>query len=479
MLRFLKSFSIYGLIPIFGKFISILLLPLYTRLLSPEDYGAQDILVQIVMFLTFLINLQIYSGVGRFFYDRPKMKDKQRLVSTGLWLTALFGFLVIVTSLFLHDKLYQLFFDSAAYQIAFYLTLLWAPISALYTYLMVIMRYEKKPRLYFTLVNIQLVIRILASVICIAVLRMGVTGVIVGHLIGETASIIMFGIVLRKYFGFYFYVPDLKSILKFSLPLVPAVLIISFQKPLIRYLVVNFLSVKDMGYYSIALQLASILGFVQYGLRMSWAPHLFEIIEKPGYGNEVKKIYEFFLGVTTLVALLIIFNGRLLLQILTTAAYYPAASIIGFVVLNELLEIIRQISGCGPSIAKKTIYNSYYELAASLAAVLGFLLLHSYIGIIGLAVAFLAGTIIKFIWSWSLTKRFTEISFSMLPTYSIVLILALVATVYASITVPHTISIVMSLVALSGYLYMNRTKLVRAYLIATNKMNAMKRIGSE
>jgi O-antigen/teichoic acid export membrane protein len=448
---------------------------MYTRLLSPQDYGAQDILVQLTVFLTFLINLEMYGGVGRFFYDRPSLKDKQRLVSTGLWVTSLFGIVIIISSLLLHDKIYGLFFESSNYQAAFYLTLLWAPISALYTYLMVIMRYEKKPRLYFTLVNIQLLIRILASVICVAVLKMGVTGVIVGHLIGETTSIIMFGIVLRKYFGFYFYVPDLKSILKFSLPLVPAVLIISFQKPLIRYLVANLLSVGDMGYYTVALQLASILGFVQYGLRMSWYPHLFEIVTRPDYGNEVKKIYNFFLGITTLIALLIIFNGRLLLQILTTPAYYPAASVIGFVVLNELLEIIRQISGCGPVVAKKTIYNLYYEFAASLAAVLGFLLLHRYIGIIGLAVAFLAGTSIKFIWSWSLTKRFTKIRFSMIPTYAIVLILALVATVYASITVPHIISIVMSLVALSGYLYLNKNKFASAYLIAMNKISTLKR----
>jgi len=45
MKNFIKSFSIYGLIPVFGKFISIILLPLYTRVLTPEDYGAQDVLI--------------------------------------------------------------------------------------------------------------------------------------------------------------------------------------------------------------------------------------------------------------------------------------------------------------------------------------------------------------------------------------------------------------------------------------------------
>lgn len=95
MKKFLKSFSIYGLIPIFGKFISILLLPLYTRLLTPADYGAQDILVQLSIFLTFLINLEMYAGVGRHFYDRQSLKEKQKLVSTGLWLTVLIGILVL------------------------------------------------------------------------------------------------------------------------------------------------------------------------------------------------------------------------------------------------------------------------------------------------------------------------------------------------------------------------------------------------
>ena len=100
---FVKSFSIYGLIPIFGKFISILLLPLYTRLLSQSDYGAQDILVQLAIFLTFMINLEMYSGVGRYFYERINIVDKKKLISTGLWLTIVFSLIVISLALLFND----------------------------------------------------------------------------------------------------------------------------------------------------------------------------------------------------------------------------------------------------------------------------------------------------------------------------------------------------------------------------------------
>ena len=456
---FVKSFSIYGLIPIFGKFISILLLPLYTRLLSPSDYGAQDILVQLAIFLTFLINLEMYSGVGRYFYERINIVDKKKLISTGLWLTIVFSLIVISLALLFNDSIYKIFFETDVYRIAFYLTILWAPISALYTYFLVVMRYEKKPKLYFVLTNVQLMIRILSTVLFVAVFKLGVTGVILGHIVGETSSVLMFGFVLRNYFGLYLSKFDLKAILGFSLPLVPAVLIISFQKPLIRYLVVNYLSIVELGYYTIAIQIAGILSFVQFGLKMSWQPHLFELLQNDHYESEVRKIYNLFLGIAGLVCFLIITNGRLLLQILTTPSYYSAAPIIGFVVMDSLIEIIRQISGCGPAVAKKTQYETYYELCASVVSVLFFLAFYKYIGIIGLAIAFLGGTLIKFVLSWILTRKFTDIRIDALPTCLLLLFLLSISIIYAVINISIVTSIVFSILVGGAYFYVKKSEI--------------------
>lgn len=475
MKSFIKSFSIYGMIPIFGKFIGILLLPLYARALSPDDYGAQDILIQITIFITFLINLEMYGGVGRYFYEKTDFTDKRKLVSTGLWLTVLFAIVIVGLALVIKRTLYGLFFATGSYVGAFNLTLVWAPISSLYTYLLVLMRYEKNPKLYFLVVNIQLLIRIFATIVCVLFLKLGVFGVVLGHVIAETSSIMMFGAVLRKYIGLKFDFHDFKLIALFSLPMVPAVLIISFQKPLIRYLVANLLSVTDMGFYSIALQIAAILSFVQFGLRMAWYPHLFELVSKPGYESEVKKIYNFFLGIVSFVAVLIILNGGLLLRILTTPAYYPAKSIIGFIVIYEVLEIVRQISGCGPAIVKKTIYTSYYELAASFAAVLGFLVLHKYIGIIGLSVSFILGSLIKFVWSWKLTQRFTEIKFSMRPTYAITVFLTIISIAYAMYNISHLVSLLLSIILLATVVIIYRTQLVNVSRYSFLKLSQLKK----
>ena len=470
MIKFIKSFSTYGLIPIVGKFISILLLPLYTRLLSPEDYGAQDILVQIAIFMSFLISIEIYAGVGRYYYERKDMMDKQLLISTGLWITVLNGIVVMLLAGFLNKMLYGLFFDSSKYSLAFYLTLLWAPISAIYTYFLVIMRYEQKPKLYFTLVNIQLVIRILATVLCVAVLRFGVLGVIIGHIFGELTAALMFIVVLKKYIIFKISIRDIKDVARFSLPLVPAVIAISVEKPLIRFLVAKYLSVTDMGYFSIALQIAAILSFVQSGLMMSWQPHLFELITKQNYQHEINKIYSLFLGVAGLVSLLIILNGRLLLILLTTPDYLPAAAIIGFVVVKSFLEILRQISGCGPVVAKKTQYNMYYEIVATSLTITLFVVFHKPFGIVGLALAFLGGSLLKFIWSWALTRKLTEIKIPIGSTVIVILIAFFAAVLTALLPLNPIASILISLMLVIAFLLMNRNKLGKLKMVLSNKM---------
>lgn len=471
--KFIKSFSIYGLIPVLGKFISVLLLPLYTRVLTPEDYGAQDVLVQLAIFFTFLINLELYSGVGRYFYDKKDIIDKKKLISTGLWITILICIILVTLAFYFNNEIYKLFFETPKHKTAFYLTILWAPISALYTYFSAVMRYEQKPKLYFVLSNIQLLIRILSTILFVVVFRLGVMGVILGHIVGELSSVFMFGFYLRQYFGFYFDKIDLKSILSFSLPMTPAVLLISFQKPLIRYLAVNYLSIVDLGYYTIALQIASILSFVQYGLSASWKPYLYEMLQKSGYEVEVKRIYNLFLSVTSLVCLLIIFNGKLLLKLLTTPAYFPAASLIGFVTVTSMLEIIRQISGCGPIVVKKTQYITYIELVASLASVLFFVALHRYIGIIGLAVAFLGGILVKFIWGWVLTKKFTEVNLDILPTIIILSLLIIVSIIYAVLDISLIVSIIFSIIVIAVYGYLNKESIFKGCQIINNRVTQL------
>ena len=85
--EFIKSFSFYGFLPVFTKFAGFLLVPVYVRVLSQSDYGIAELILSTVGFLTYVINLEFYGAVGRFFFDRESLRGRQKLISTGLYLT--------------------------------------------------------------------------------------------------------------------------------------------------------------------------------------------------------------------------------------------------------------------------------------------------------------------------------------------------------------------------------------------------------
>ena len=57
--EFLKSLSIYGILPVFTKFAGFLLVPIYVRVLSQYDYGVVELIVSTISFATYLINMEL------------------------------------------------------------------------------------------------------------------------------------------------------------------------------------------------------------------------------------------------------------------------------------------------------------------------------------------------------------------------------------------------------------------------------------
>jgi O-antigen/teichoic acid export membrane protein len=424
--------------------------------------------------LTFMINLELYSGVGREFYECGAVEDRKRLISTGLWTTLMAGVIVILLALFFSDSLYQMFFKGDnSYRNAYLLIFIWAPISSIQTYLSVMMRYEQKPKLYFLITNITLVTRLSATILCVVVLRLGVKGVILGNIIGEAISLIMLSIALKQYFVLNYDLFQLKKALKFSLPLVPGILIISANRPLTRYLVVHYLTISDMGLFTVASQLAAILTFISYGLRISWLPHLYELIKRENYQKEIKKIYDFFLNISTVVGLLIVLNGKLLLNVLTTEAFYPAFAILGFVVFQNVLEITRNISGCGMLVAKKTYFDPILELSATVASVVIFVVFHKIIGIAGLAVALWMSTLVKYIGTWLVTVKYTPIRLNVTKSivhYSIFFSISLYSLIKG---IKPTLGIILSVVVALYFFISNKERFYSYTKLSIGKVSSI------
>jgi len=77
--------------------VTLLLIPIYTKSLSPADYGKIELLFILSNLACIIISLEIYQAIGRYTIDISEPIERKRYVSTGLVFSlAAYLFLLII-----------------------------------------------------------------------------------------------------------------------------------------------------------------------------------------------------------------------------------------------------------------------------------------------------------------------------------------------------------------------------------------------
>src|SRR5919201_1422084 len=94
-----KHSVIYGFGGLVSRILAVLLLPLYTRYISPSDYGKVETLIALTTVLGILLAMGITSAFFRFYFDSPDPERRLLVVRTSFWFTMGIATLVLVVGL--------------------------------------------------------------------------------------------------------------------------------------------------------------------------------------------------------------------------------------------------------------------------------------------------------------------------------------------------------------------------------------------
>ncbi len=403
--EFVKSFSVYGFLPVFTKFAGFLLVPVYVRVLSQADYGVAELILSTVGFLTYIINLEFYGAVGRFYFDREDLQGRQRLISTGLYLTLASALVIAALGLVFQGSAHALLFPRGNFLAELRLGLLWAVISAVSTYLSILPRYEKKAGRFVLFNVITVLVKLLSTVLFVVVLRMGIQGILWGHICGATCSTVLYALSSRKFFILKFSRPEAVEIARFSLPLVPGILLIALYQPLMRTLISRVYDLETLALFSFAYRLTTIMAIVESGIRLSWRPLLYENIRKASFGKEYIRISRFAGTLLLLLGIGIISVARELILVIGTRQYLGSLYIIGFLVVANILINLDQLRGFGFEVAKKTYMITIIHVASRALGLLYLWLAASRFQLAGIGIAVLIPPLLDYLVKVSYTKK--------------------------------------------------------------------------
>lgn len=391
-----------------NQVIPVLLLPIFTVYLIPADYGYINNFSAILLIASAFIGGGLSANIFKNYYTKDENYTKTlmgNLYFILLCLTGLFFTVAVFASSILEIGLIPKKIFILIPGISFFI------IS--YDFLKTILRVKKKV-LSFALVTLsEAVFNITLSL----VLVIGFYLQWKGRIYGVAISFVAFGLISLGYFikhnliKFTLDKTIMADILKLSIPLIPSVVGIIIMRRNGIFFVDAFFGKSEAGIYGIGLNISMVILLVSVACLNAWIPYVYEkLAEKTEKERTLLRngIFIFSIAIFGLGVLISLFSG-LILQILTTEAYYGAGIYIPWLVFGFAFWAIQSMHVPFFVHHGKQKYIAFIALfGVGLNITLNYFLIKT-LGAIGVAVSFLISNFITYLLVFFSVRTFNKL----------------------------------------------------------------------
>lgn len=325
--RLVSSLAAYQVADVVSKFMAVLLLPVYTRYISPSGYGMVELLANGVIFISILVRLGIIEAFLRFYYSDESSERRDALARRAVRFLLVASTVAAVALGLAADPLSRLVLGPGEETIFLISVLgLWAFTNLELAY--GLLRVDERRRAYAVASLTNAALTIAASVVLVVALGRGAQGLLLGNYAATT--VVLFGLWwtmrhrlrVRAAGG-----EDLPLLLRFGLPTVPAEISVYALNIVDRFYIYHDRGPALAGLYSIAIKFAGGVAFIVRAFQYAWPPLAYSVTND----TEAARLYGL---VTTYYALVsgwvvagLALLGPWILRLLVAPAFfnsYPA-----------------------------------------------------------------------------------------------------------------------------------------------------------
>jgi len=372
---------------ILQRCVSFVMLPIYTRFLTPSDYGTLELLSMVLDFVGIILGLRIGQAIFRYYADYENKRDKNEVVSTALWLVALLNVLgVLLIALAVNPVATIVFGDTGQVRnlLLFSLTLL---MQGFIEIPLAYIRAQQRPGLFVSFSIAKLTLQLGFNILFVVYMGLHVEGVIYSAIISSFLMGSMLGFYTLKDCGIGFSIQKARQLISFSLPLMATGLIAFYITFGDRYFLRLYGGgLEEVGVYALGYKFGFLLMFLVVGpFAGIWDSEKYNIAKKENAKEEFQNIFISYSTVVILACMVISLYVKDLLHIMSAPGFWGAAKIVPVVLGGYLANALNQYVNLGILLRKKTIETTYGTLIAAAVISIGYLFLIPRYGAMGAA----------------------------------------------------------------------------------------------
>jgi O-antigen/teichoic acid export membrane protein len=391
---------------IIGKIASFVMLPIYTRFLTPADYGILELLGMTIDVIGMIAGIGLVAGVFKFYSAEDDAATKRSVMST-----AEIGVMVLATvtsliGLAVAPFLSHLLFGAHANVLYVRLFFLLYFLQNFEQIPLLLLRAENRAVLFVTLNVLKLIMQLSLNILFVVHLRMGIEGVLLSSII--TGIVVAIGLTayLVRRVGIGFRMHNFREMLAFGSPLVLWSLgsfVLVFSD---RFFLNHYIDTASVGIYSLAYKFAFVLSaLAATPFQTVWDVQRFEVAKRPDGAEIFGRVFLYMNVIVGSVGLAIIVFVHDFLLTMSDPSFLSAYRLVPLLIAAQIVFIWAAYWNFGIFMSGDTKWMARGTFVlVPLTLGLNFALIPRY-GVFGAAWATFVAYAARFFWLYYFSQR--------------------------------------------------------------------------
>ena len=337
-----KQSSIYFVGDIVRRGLGFVMIPVYTRFLTPADYGIIELIELFVVVAGICFGLgAVAEGMVRIYHDGPDAKSRASVISTALIVVAIAGIVAVLIASAIAGPLSARTFGTQQYDWLIRAAFVAMLFGSLVEIGLVYQRIQLRSVFFVTFSLVQLGGTAALNVYFIAFAHMGVWGFVLAKLIVTgIGAVVLLSMILRET-GWRFRWEPARQMLRFTGPLMfsgGAFFVMHFSD---RFFLNHYADLSMVGMYALAYKFGFLVTYlVGQPFGSVWNVSLYGYVGEDRWREQFARVIRYLIFFLMLAAVgLSIFSDEAL-RLMAPPSYFAAAALVPLIAFGYVFREI-------------------------------------------------------------------------------------------------------------------------------------------
>jgi O-antigen/teichoic acid export membrane protein len=399
--------AIYGLGTVFLKGINFFLLPLYTRHLSPEEYGILAVTLTLTTVLGLLFPLGLHGCLTKeHFSSLDQEERRRRLGNLALAILSSSGSLALILIL-AGPRFWTSLLKDVPYDPFIPLSVGTAFMNVLGLLPGTLLQVQERSKGYVSLTWTGALLNVGAVLYFVVLRGKGAYGYMLGTFLASAVMAVPHGAILWANSRLSLRWSILRPAFAYGLPLLPHGLAAWALTLSDRLILERFVPLSQVGLYLLAYQIASVVTILAQAINTAWVPFMFKTeLEQPGTAPALfARLITFIVVVLVWAAMGIALLSKGILLLLASPRFHAASPLVPWMALGSLLGGLYLIPSNFLFLKSRTTWIPVGTLIAGAASIGLNLIVVPKFGTSGAAQVFVGSNLILFLLTSAVARR--------------------------------------------------------------------------